>query len=321
MGARRLCISIATVTFVIGSVILSLADSQGVRDIEDLFMKEFTADFSGKYSISGVTPDEEDYTGSVELKKWNTFTTQRGNTLQSYHVTFMYGETKSEGLAVFDGSRLYVATGDPKNKNWYLMLLGDLQLDVSERSALFEYWNKNWGPGSKSSESFEWKGKAPWYGYLNISDETYGYWFFMDGAWGCASTRRAGWPLAGDSCAYHLRELKKDGEHTKDALKVWTEAAGLSIADQGVNLYMEAQFFRKEEKNYDCFGMMIDIPLHDRQILVAMMGGPNSADLGCYQIVGRKFVAEWMGRGAETRGTEEWEIPDEVVKKSPGYFQ
>lgn len=297
-------------------------------DIEKNFTRANNIDLTGTYEVSGYLEDSSEYSGTLKLEKWNTFTTLRGGVLQSFKMTYTFGETKSAGVAVFDGTRLYYATGegDGSKNNYYLLLLSKLELSSTASISLYEYVNAN--SQAKDGKYFEWKGDPPWYGYIDVECTGYGYWFWIDGIWGQYSTRKIDFPHIGDSAAFRMLELKKDGKFGKKERfmpKGYFEAGGFDVTPEGENLRIDVSWLSvgssvKKKQTWGT-GLIAIHPATGDSILVAMIGGPDNANVGYMDISGKRIVGVWASMGGDYQRSEEWEVPEAVILKNPAWFK
>jgi hypothetical protein len=236
-----------------------------------------------------------------------------------------YGDSKSNGVAVFDGSRLYYASGEGKNENYYLMILSKMELSQEAHTSLFNYNEGN--RQSKKGEYVKWKGKAPWYGFLDIKSQAYGYWFWIDGIWGQYATRGNEFPHTADSGAFFMLELKKDGDFGKmSGLYLpdgYYEAGTYDVTPVGENLRIDVSWSKSGGKRGSTWGggLMTTHPVTGDSLLVAMIGGPNNTSFGWLDISGLKLVGVSTFQGSEDTCTEEWAVPDDVIKRNPAWFK
>ncbi len=291
-----------------------------VQDIEDLFPAENNTDISGEYPIAAVFDDSTTGTATIELSKWKTFTSQRGKTFQTYQLKGAYNEWKFTGVGAFDGHRLYTACREGDKKNYFVMVLTKLVLPQVISDQIFEFWRVSWAD-NKKGDIYEWKGDVPWYGHLDFKDDVFGYYFWSDGTWGSYSTYGGGWPLEGDSIHFHQREMKKDGKYEKNIVKAWWDAGRLSIEPNGENTRINVHKGYGGKDDYIGTGMMLRDDLTGRDFLVAMMGGPDAAFVGCLELVGKEFKGVTAMPVYTGRTTETWAIPEAVIQKNPGLFK
>ena len=295
------------------------------ENIEMNFTKTNSADFSGRYEVTGLLPDSTTYAGSVQLEKWHTFTTPMGNVLQSFKMDYRFGDVKYNGVTVFDGSRLYFACGIGNNDNYYLLVLSKLEFSKEAHSSLFEYHEAK--RAAKKGRYIEWKGDTPWYGYLDIGSQAYGYWFWIDGAWGQYSTRRNGFPPTADSGSFFMMELKENGEFGKERdggfPEGYWEAGSYNVEPIAENMLIEVSWLKSGGGKNSAWGtgMMTTHPVTEDSILVAMIGGPDNTSFGWFEISGHQLIGTYSWHNGYARGTELWAVPEDVIKKNPAWFK
>jgi hypothetical protein len=296
-------------------------------DIEINFVKTNSVDLSGTYTVSGLLVDSSAYNGTLKLEQSHTLTTPKGNTLQSFKMEYKFGEETSNGVAVYDGTRLYYASGPGDMENYYLLLLSKLEFSAAARQSLAAYEAAN--SHVEEGKYIDWEGDDPWYGYLSAKTQTYGLWFWNDGTWGQFATSHGnGFPLASDSGWWKALQLEEDGtfgEKFEGRLMGYWESGDYWTEPAGENLLLMLRHTDLESdsayNNYHGTGMMTVHPRTGDSMLVAIMGGPDGSTVGMMEVSGKTITGVWAPLSGDARGTEIWQVPDDVVARNPSLFK
>jgi len=299
----------------------------GQTDIEINFVKSNDVDLSGSYTVSGILVDSTSYNGTLKLEEWHTFKTPRGNTLQSFKMEYKFGDGTSNGVAVYDGKRLYYASGPGDMENYYLLLLDKLEFSAAARQSLTAYEAAN--SSVEEGKYIDWEGDDPWYGYLSSTSQTYGLWFWVDGSWGQFATWNGkGFPLANDKGYWKALELEEDGTFGDkfeghpmgywESGDYWTEPAGENITVMIRHTDIESD---SNYNNYRGTAMMTVHPSTGDSMMVAIMGGPDESAVGMMEISGKTITGIWAPLHGVARGSETWEVPADVIAKNPALFK
>ncbi len=322
--------TVSAVFAAISFTFAAMVSAETPTDIEKFFTSSNYADFTGAYTFSGINADSTTYSATAKLSKWNSFTTQRGKMIQTFKAELDYGSGKSNGVAVFDGKRLYYAVGKGGNQNFYLALLSRLVLDDVALASIMQFEKMEWellGSGKVA----QWKGKSPWYGYFGAQKpvDAFGYYFRMkDGEWGECRFRETGFPSVEDTGSYQLLELKKNGEHDdkRDSYRRnYDESGGIVLKTLGENINLIMMDYDDDIKGYreDYWGtgLFVADPAVGDSLLMCMVGGPDITSFGWLEIVDGNLtgISTWVG--GDVRCTETWVVPDEVKQKNPGLFK
>ncbi len=303
-------------------VAIGVASSHAGKDIEDIAIGAEGLDLSGTYVISGKNDDTTTWSGEAKISKWQTVTTQRGKTYQMLKMNVSYGDYKYTGVAAFDGLRLFTACREGDKANYFLLLMGGLELSEENYNAVKELHDVTFGAKRKEGKQYEWKGDIPWFGHLHYNDDAYGLYFFSDGTWGSFSVIDCEWPMLPDSAFFFSQyEMKKDGKFEKNHLKQWFDAGKLTAQQTGENLQFKITKGGFQGDDYDGHGMMMNYELMKRDFLVAMLGGPENCFTGCFELKGNQFVGCGAWRYNHSRFYESWAVPDNVVARDPEWFK
>lgn len=331
-GKRASVVSTTTKAACLGlavSVLVGVATVLAQTDIEKNFTPFNDTDLSGDYSVTGVNENGESYEASLKLSRWKTFKTMRGNVLQIFKMNFQYAVSKSSGIAVFDGQRVYFASSKGDEDNFSLSLLSKLELSPSERSQVDNFWERWRQIGKGEKEGFKYKDKSPWYGYFTQKDDVFGYKFSMTGLIGEFTSYGHGFPPVPDTGNYRILGLKENGEHDDKkfgrTLSWYDESNVFIVFARGENLVLSFVDYDSNKKSYVeqywGSGMLVEGKEPADSILVAMTGGADQTEYGWMNIASAKFKGVVSWRGGDRRFTEEWTPSEDVAKKNPHIFK
>lgn len=302
--------------------------AQEPTDIEKNFTHFNSTDLSGNYQAKGVLGDSTPYDVTVTLSKWNTFKTLQGNILQVFKLNYEWAGLKYNGIAVFDGHRLYYASSDGDDDNFSLSLLGKLVLSPQRRNELAGFLElKSESFGTKKYA--KWKDKSPWYGYFRLEDDVFGYKLPMTGKITEFTSHGHGWPPKPDTGRYRVLILEKNGEHDDKNYErtglTFNEAGGFVVETLGQNLTLSFVSYDSWKNGFklDYWGTGMLVPGKDPtdSIIVAMTGGSDYTQFGLMDVSENKFVGFWTWVGGDSRRTEVWEPSEEVALKNPHLFK
>jgi hypothetical protein len=306
------------------SVLTLFSSSLHAKDVEEFFPGCDGADISGVYSVQSCESAETvSAPGTVELVKWKSVTTSRGKELQFYHLLVSQGGYVGKGISIFDGQRIYSGRSSDSlpRDNYYIMILGELDLPDAELNNLTQTRLSHTRNMPDQRKSIDWKGKAPWYGFLDTEDVAFGYYFWADGTWGTFSTRKTGWPVTGDSGLFSLRELRRNGEHNETE-NCFMSKGRFVTARREANIVIDILFDVNLQNNYWGAGFMTPNKHNDNDsILVAMMGGPEDASTSVHEISGKTIRGHLAYAGSLDQTEEVWIVPENVLAKNPKLFK